>query len=260
MAASLFIGRIVRSEEGGPLRRILSGGRPSRTGFYSARKSQGRHLPWESRPAELPAIQLCDISWRVASVMSQPHRLDIFVRGQAVPLHYIPDLELTVEPSFAQEICSGVPLAVAAIAWDPRPVLSASDVRLVIEIKNDDDPRNDDRQYQSKIKLAKEVYGKFGYYFAVVNRCNGIDCIDLAPVREITLDRFCKVSQCDTLFVQDYLTNRGGCSLLSELVTALDGSPSAIAAVAALHFNRVLCIELGAPADRRRVSLIEQER
>jgi len=260
MAASLFIGRIVRSNEGGPLRRILSGGRPSRTGFYSARKSQGRHLPWESRPAELPAIQLCDISWRVASVMSQPHRLDIFVRGQAVPLHYIPDLGLTVEPSFAQDICSGVPLAVAATAWEPRPVLSACNVQLFLEIKNDDDPRNDDRQYQSKTKLANEVYGKLGYYFAVVNRSDGIDCIDLAAMREITADRFCKVSKTDALFVQDYLTDRGGCSLLSELINALGGLPTAMAAIAALHFDRVLCIELAAPADRRRVSLVERER
>lgn len=260
MAASLFIGRIVRSKEGGPIRRILCGGRPSRTGYYSARKSQGRHLPWESRPAELPAIILCEVSWRVAYVMSQPHRLDIFARGQPVPLHYIPDLELIVEPSFAQEICSGVPLAVASMAWDPKPVLSASPARLVLEIKNDDDPRNDDRQYQSKLKLAKEVYRKLGYYFAVVTRSNGIDCVDLASVREITADRFCKFSKTDALFVQDYLANRGGCSLLSELVNALGGLPSAMASVSALHFDRVLCIELAAPRDRRRVALVERER
>lgn len=260
MAASLFIGRIVRSKEGGPIRRIQCGGRPSRTGFYSARKSQGRHLPWESRSSELPAIQLCDISSRVASVMSQPHRLDIFVRGQPVPLHYIPDLELSVEPSFAQEICSGVPLAVASMAWDPKPVRSASDARIVLEIKNDDDPRNDDRQYQSKLKLAKEVYQKLGYYFSVVTRSKGIDCVDLTPVRDVTADRFCKVSKTDALFVQDYLTNRGGCSLLSELINALGGSPNAMASISALHFNRVLCIELAAPFDRRRVALIEQER
>jgi hypothetical protein len=186
--------------------------------------------------------------------------LDIFVRGQSVPLHYIPDLELTVEPSFAQEICSGVPLASAAMAWNSRPVLSACDARLVLEIKNDDDPRNDDRQYQSKLRLAKEVYGKLGYYFAVVTRSNGIDCVDLAPVREITADRFCKVSKTDALFVQDYLTDRGGCSLLSELINALGGSPNAVASISALHFDRVLCIELAAPLDRRRVALIEWER
>lgn len=260
MAASLYIGRIVRSKEGGPIRRIQCGGRPSRTGYYSARKSQGRHLPWESRLAELPAIVLSDISWRVSYVMSQPHRLDIFARGQPVPLHYIPDLELTVEPSLAQEICSGVPFAVASLAWDSKPVLSASPAQLVLEIKNDDDPRNDDRHYQSKLRLAREVYRRLGYYFAVVTRSEGIGCVDLTPVGEITADRFCKVSKTDALFVQDYLTNRGGCSLVSDLIGALGGLPAAMALVSALHFDQILCIEIAAPRDRRRVALVERER
>lgn len=260
MAASLTFGRIARSNEGGPLRRIHCGGRPSPSGFYSARKSHGRHLPWESRPAELQAIILSDVSWRVSEVMSQPHRLDIFVRGEPSPLHYIPDLELVAEPSFAREICSGVPLAVAAMAWNPKPVLSASAVRLVLEIKNDDDPRNDDSRYQSKIRLAKEVYRRLGYYFAVVHRSEGIDCLDLAFVRDIAADRFCKVATTDRLFVQDYLTDQAGCSLLSKLINALGGSPNAMASISALHFDRVLCIEMAAPRDQCRVALIERER
>lgn len=254
------VATIFRSRDGGPLRHIINGACKHPTGVYSARKGGGRHMPWESKGAEVPALHLCDVSWRVASLLSQPHRLDIFVRGQREPLQYIPDMELRVDPSFAEDVCSGVPLGIAATMWDPQPKRKNHMVTLVLEIKGDDDPRNDDPMYQRKLVLARKVYEMLGYRFAIVMKGRDIDCVDLAAVREVVFYRFTQLLTRETLFVIDYLNAREGVALFDDLVGALGDEPRSKAAVYALHFDRVICVDLcSTPADRRRVSLIERE-
>lgn len=239
------VARIVRSTDGGPLRRIpkSSGSKP--TGTFVSVKGAYRAMPWESIRCELPVIEICEAASPVVTFLAQPHRLELFVRGQARPLIYLADLEATVETDFYKSLMQGRPFGEAALDWRPSDDLRRGTPRLlVIEVKDDADPRIEDRAYQRKLKMAKSVYAKLGIGFLTVVRSRDIACVDANLVRRVTLDRFTKVSPVDVDNCMRILGGRPYGPKLRDVVDALGGGGEGRAKAAALHVSRVFSIDL----------------
>lgn len=113
-------------------------------------------MPWESFKCELPALELAEIASPVVSLLAQPHRLELYVRGRSRPLTYFPDLELTVEASLFDRLLDKEPFAQALLQWRPGPRSQLANYRkVIVEVKDDADRRNEDREYQTKLRLGE---------------------------------------------------------------------------------------------------------
>lgn len=239
------VARIVRSIDGGPIRRILKSSATKPTGTFVSVKGGYRAMPWESMRCELPTLEICEIASPVVKLLAQPHRLELFVRRQAKPLIYFPDLELDVEPEFYHALMRGRPFGEAALVWRPGGSRHGAALRtLVIEVKDDDDPRIDDPEYLRKLQLAKTVYGKLGIGFLTIVKSNDLTCIDRGLVRELTLERFNDISPVDVDRVMSLYTHSRATRPLGEIVQALGGVDVGKAKAATLHVSRLVSIDL----------------
>jgi hypothetical protein len=238
------VARIVRSTDGGPIRQISKHGGAKPTGTFVSLKAGNRAMPWESIKCELPALELAEVASPVVSLLAQPHRLELIVRGRRDPLIYFPDLELTVEPGLYNRLIAKQPFAEAMLEWRPDRSRSGSYRTVIVEVKDDDDPRNDDRQYQRKLHLAAKVYQNLGFGFVVVVRSRDLACIDLGLMHEVALDRYTAVSPIDTDICMRWLTSSGGVGTLGGLVMRLGGGARGRAKAAALHVRRVISMDL----------------
>lgn len=81
------VGRIVRSETGGPIRTIITGTKRRPTGVYQSVKT-GYAQPYESQ-AELLFMKLLEADYRVSNWLAHPHRLEMFAGGETIT--YFPD-------------------------------------------------------------------------------------------------------------------------------------------------------------------------
>lgn len=238
--------RIVTSDEGGPKRLIISGRRRSPTGTFVALKAGARAMPWESMRCELPMLELCEVASPVYGLMAQPHRLEMAVRGVSGPLVYYPDLELEAASDFVDDVCSGTPFATAARRWRPSG-RKAVPARLVVEVKDDADKRNDDSEYQDKLRLARETYARVGRRFVVVTRSRDLQCADRVSITSLALDRFAQVGALDAQLALRCVAARGAAACFADVVGALGGGSLGRAKASALHVRRVLSIDLGGP-------------
>lgn len=211
------VARIVRSTDGGPIRQISKHGGAKPTGTFVSLKAGNRAMPWESIKCELPALELAEVASPVVSLLAQPHRLELYVRGRRSPLIYFPDLELTVEPGLYNRLIAKQPFAEAMLEWRPDRSRSGSYRTIIVEVKDDDDPRNDDRQYQRKLHLAAKVYQNLGFGFVVVVHSRDLAGIDLDLMHEVALDRYTAVSPIDTDICMRWLTDSGGAGTLGGL-------------------------------------------
>ena len=201
-------------------------------------------MPWESMNCELPALELAEVASPVVSLMAQPHRLEMFVRRRREPLSFFPDLELTVEASAYNRLMSSQPFAEALLEWRPDQAGSSGYRTIMVEVKDDDDPRNDDAEYQRKLRLASEVYHGLGIGFLVIVRSRDLACVDLDLVREIALENYTAVSSIDAGICIRWLSGLGGVGRLRDLVTRLGGGATGREKAAALHVRRVISIDL----------------
>ncbi len=242
------VSRIVSSADSGPLRRIINGRALKPTGTFISLKAGSRAMPWESEKCELPVLELAEYSTRIISLLSQPHRLELFVKGGAQPLLYFPDLEVTVEDDFLQDLRSGMPFSEAALLWRPKRNRNTAKQRLVLEIKDDNDRRNDDPVYQRKLELAREVYSKIGIHFLTIKRSKDIDCGAMRILREVLMDRYTRVTPVDLDAVTTHLDEAGGLTSFDGLVDSLGGGIAGRAKALALHFRRAVSIDFFATA------------
>lgn len=151
------IARILQSNEGGPVRRILNGRRRGRTGGFVSFKAGMRAMPWESLEGELPMLQISEVSSGVSKLLAQPHRLEMQSQQLRRRLIYFPDLELSVDRLFLSQLREGRPFAEVAAAPRPRRFQNSQDQRVIIEVKTEGVPRADDEFYLEKLRLAHEV-------------------------------------------------------------------------------------------------------
>lgn len=238
------IGRIVRSSDGGPIRQMVTSGSTKPTGTFISLKGGSRAMPWESMKCELPALELAEVASPVISLMAQPHRLDMFVRRRREPLSFLPDMELTVEASVYNRLMSSQPFAEALLEWRPHQSGSTGYRTVVVEVKDDNDPRNDDAEYQRKLSLAAKIYRGLGIGFLVIVRSRDLACVDLGLIHEIALENYTAVSPIDAAICVRSLSLTGGVGRLGDLVSQLGGGATGREKAAALHVRRVVSVDL----------------
>ncbi|MBY5422289.1 hypothetical protein [Rhizobium leguminosarum] len=241
LGGSRPIARLLKSKDGGPVRRIVNGRQTKYTGFFISVKADFAQMPWESRKGEQAALVLAEASPRVVSLLAQPHRLEIFIREQRAPLKYFPDLELKVHPSFLADLLNGVPFSSAALA--PSNNEPDADLKtLIIEIKDDRDSRQHHPRYKRKLELAESIYRKLGTTFLTIQRVEDIFPGHLRVASSVVSWRHTAVNQLDVWSAQKILEE--GERIAADVVQALGGGPAGWGKLRALHVRRILEINL----------------
>jgi hypothetical protein len=171
----------------------------------------------------------------------------MYVRRRSKPLVYYPDLIVTVDRAFAEALEAGSSFALAASEWRPHSRPSKGTRRLVIEIKDDHDPRNEDEEYRTKLELAAEVYGRIGLGFLTIVRAFDLEQGHRATVTDIAIDRFTCVSLSDVGRAITCIEANGGSASLEEVSASLGMGVVGKAKLSALHVRRVVSIDLRKP-------------
>jgi hypothetical protein len=241
------IARVVSSDDGGPIRRIINGRSRRPTGTFVSIKAGMKAMPWESHACELRAMQIAEVSTSVHSFLAQPHCLELRVRGQKKPHLYFADLQLEVQEEVAAKLMCGKALGPALLAGSVPCKRSHATRTVVVEMKSDNDRRMEDADYLKKLCLAKSVYQKLGIVFVVATETTDLRTVDLRVVREISLDRFTAVGAVDVSRAVSCVEAGGGVSSLGELTKALGGSHIGCAKAHALHVRRIISIDLRQP-------------
>ncbi|TAX52188.1 hypothetical protein ELH99_19435 [Rhizobium leguminosarum] len=187
---------------------------------------------------------MAEVSTRVASLLAQPHRLEINVRHQPEPLIYFPDVELGVDKAFVTELKNGCRLSAVAGKLASDTVHSSRCLRLVLEVKMPDDPRLNDSDYEQKIRLAGKIYSKLGIHFMVIEASNHFSKQEVARFRQISLDRHTGLDFRDFDLLRQFSRLFGRECSYGDLVETLGGGPSGRAKVAAFQVRRYLSIDL----------------
>ncbi|TCU63750.1 hypothetical protein EDE08_11897 [Bradyrhizobium sp. R2.2-H] len=235
---------IQESDTGGPVRPLITGREPHPTGRPLCIKAGHRSLPWESMKVEYPFMEIVEVASPVRYFMSQPHKLTMRVTRFATTLDFFPDFELIADARFVCALNKGAPFWLAAMQWKPDG--SPFDGRhLVVEAKEDNDRRNKDPDYQHKLELAKDVYGRIGYSFFTIFRSRDLPTAgDWTAGHEVWLDRKTAVTAIDVARVVHVLTAVGGSAPYSTVAAAIAAGPAGRAALAALHVRRMVSIDL----------------
>ncbi|MGI6852159.1 hypothetical protein [Mesorhizobium sp. 1B3] len=240
------VARIISSSDGGPLRRIINGRSRRPTGTFISVKGGFRAMPWESMKCELPTLQLAEVGTPIISLVSQPHRLEMIVRGQTRPLIYFPDLMLTVEQDFADALRT-TPFGLAVINWHARLPSKRGIRRVFVEVKDDNDSRVFDELYDQKLQLARAVYRRVDAEFITIFRSRDLECINLRPIKDISLDNLTAVCVADIDRAVERIEAQRGETSFGELVDSLGGGRLGEAKAHALHIRRMISIDLSRP-------------
>lgn len=235
-----IVARIVTSEDGGPIRRILNGRSRRPTGTFTSIKAGGRAMPHESVEGELKAMWIAEAAASVRRLLAQPHRLEISVSGRSRPLLYFADLLLEMDDPAARRIASGQPFAQAVFA-EPENTGGKYTRTVVLEIKTEADRRMEDAEYRLKLKLARKVYEGLGVVFAVVQD-PGLFAPDLPSVKRIVMNRHVAIDSRDIEIVASRVEE--GPVALADLAAFLGPGHLGISKTFALHVRRVISIDL----------------
>lgn len=231
--------RIEEMADGGPVIDLITGREPHVVGTKVCIKAGMRSLAWESFRAERPMIELCETASPVRAMLSQPHELFMKVTGESKAWRYRPDLRLTVDATFAQTVLSATPFAEAVCDWRPATGPLANKT-LIVEVKDDDDPRFDDPIYQRKLSLARQVYEALNWGFIWVTRSIDIEHEASArSVREVMLDHDVSLAPADITLARRILGG-SGVSTLGEMAAAL----GSIGKCSSLHVRRIISMRM----------------
>jgi hypothetical protein len=118
---------------------------------------RSRAEPWESNRAEPSFMRLAEVASPFSRTKAQPHRLDMKVTGPQPFLTFFPDFQLIADARCIDDLARGTPFWLAALRWIPDPH-SFDACTLIVEVKDDDDPRLHDPDYLHKLDLARDVY------------------------------------------------------------------------------------------------------
>lgn len=234
--------RIEYAHDGGPIIDLITGREPHPVGAKVCIKAGMRAMPWESVKAERPMLELCETASPVQRLLAQPHELFMKVTGQSREWMYRPDLLLTIDAHVVRQVSAGVPFSHAVAAW--RSSDRTHDVLLVVEVKDDDDPRIGDPDYELKLEFARQVYESINWHFIQVVRSHDIDNAEIAhSVRQIFLDHDASISPGDIDRTRDVF-QRNTHPMLVELMLELGGGGAGLAKCAALHVRRIISIDM----------------
>lgn len=227
-----------------PYTKLVTGRQRKPVGRPVMIKAGMRAVEWESIKAEKPMYELCEVATPVHSMFSQPHLLRMRIVGRRDPLDFKPDLKLTVDTGFAVKALSGS-FVEAVRTW--KPVADGTISTLIVEVKDDADPRNEDPDYQHKLQLAEEVYRKVGWFFTTVVRSTHISHPETDPaVQRIFLKRKATISPGDLTAVRNAFGSR---ELLRwrEVVDALGSGPTGTSKACAMHVRRLISVDVSTP-------------
>lgn len=241
MDRDLVVAHVFVSDDGGPIRTIINGRHHKPTGRHYMIKAGFRSMPWESMHGELPCMGLAEVATPVHAFLAQPHRLEMQVVGSAKRWVYFPDARMVVDRPFGEAIAAGMPFDEAVADWTPD---KADGTRMILlaEVKTDKDRRAHESQYLTKLTLAREVYRRLGWGFAVIGQPD-LAMHDIAySVREIGLDNDTSVTAEDVRLAAEYLATPF--ADLGGLIRVLGGRPVGMAKASALHVRRVVQIDL----------------
>lgn len=238
------IATISVSDSGGPVRPLITGREPHPTGRVVCIKAGFRALPWESILAELPFIELAEVASPFTGIMAQPHRLDMKVTGPEPVLTFFPDFQMISDARFIDDLAAGTPFWIAALRWvpDPQPLHAR---KLIVEVKDDGDPRLEDPDYRHKLDLARDVYQRLGWSFAMVVKSRDLPANDVERgVHKIWLKNLTKVTAVDVARVSGFIAREGGSADYDRVSEELGPGPLGRGKLAALHVRRVVRIDL----------------
>ncbi|WP_141494069.1 hypothetical protein [Rhizobium sp. S9] len=240
---SRVVARIVRSKDGGPIRRIINGRSRRRTGTFISHKAGLRAMPWDSFQGELPVLFCAEVSSGVATLLAQPHRLEMRIIEQKRPLIYFPDLELGVDDQFLDELRAGQPFASVAASPRFRTQSAKTCRKIIVEVKRDNDPRRNDPMYIRKLELANEIYRRLNVPFFIVDS-DRITAEEIRRFQSLTIDRHARLELLDYDALRGILSVGGEKQPYSRVVAALGGGPVGQAKAAALQVKRVISMDL----------------
>lgn len=235
------VARIVTSNDGGPIRRIISGRSRRPTGTFTSVKAGGRAMPHESVEGERQAMWVAEAATCVRKMLAQPHRLEILVSGRPKPLKYFPDLLVDMDEEAASRLAAKRPFAQAVFA-PPGNRGGDWSRSVVLEIKTKSDRRMEDADYRLKLRLARRVYEGLGVVFAVVQAETDLLAPDPSAVKRIVINRHVAIDSRDI----EIATSRvqAGPVALEDLTASLDPGHRGISKAFALHVRRVISIDM----------------
>lgn len=237
--------RIVRSSDGGPIRRIINGRQKKRTGTFISFKAGLRAMPWDSYNGELPVMKLAEASTGVAGLLAQPHRLEIITAQLKSPLIYFPDLELQVDDAFLSGLVSGTSFATLAARMRTRAEPLNRCRTAIVEVKTPNDPRLDDEEYKEKLGLAHEVYRRLGIPFRIIELTTDFPSTRIAPFSDLfSFDRHTRVDDGDYDTLRRVIDTDSSARPYGEVVKALGGGSVGKSKILAFQLRRQLSIDL----------------
>lgn len=237
--------RIVVSNDGGPIRRILNGRRNIRTGTFISFKADLRAMPWESFQGELAVLKLAEGATGTAKLLAQPHRLEIFTRELRQPLIYFPDLQLRVDHEFLAGLLAGKPFVTLTSEMRTQRVEANRCRVVIIEVKLPTDPRLDDPFYNMKIGLAQEVYERLGVPFVTIERTKHFSPDKTLPFADLFMfDRHTKIDDGDYDILRRVFGSNGKARPYGEVSEALCSGPTGRAKMLGLQIRRRISIDL----------------
>jgi hypothetical protein len=172
--------KIVHSDDGGALRRIINGRNVMATGQVPSFKAK-RSLP-EQADHEVGLLHHCDADPAVGSCVSQPHRVVIPVPWDTKPLIYIPDLRRDL-----------------------------ADGRIeIFETKKENDSRLADEQYQFKLSAVKLLYEREGWSFRVLTEKQILATQLYRNCEEMSRFAFAKIHPATIYSLENQIDKAGG--------------------------------------------------
>jgi hypothetical protein len=165
------------------------------------------------------------------------------IGGPVTILTFYPDFDLIVDGRFVEELKRGLPFWLAALQWFADRTFDAR--TLIVEVKDDKDPRRNDPDYRHKLNLAEEVYRRLGWSFATVVKSRDLPKAEIAKgAHKIWLKALTAVTPLDVSRASDLIDRSGGCSSYSQVAQILGSGPLGKNKLAALHVRRVVRIDL----------------
>jgi hypothetical protein len=186
-------GRITLGPRGGPIRTILNMNAGIPSGRYVSRKSR-RAMDWEAFH-ERHLFWLSEADAKVVRYLSQPHKLEMFLKGRSRPLVYFPDLMRKLSDGTIE----------------------------IIETKRTKDEASRDPDYAAKLDFAKQIYeGDKGWTFRILT---AVDDIEVDPqfsnAKMIKRDAHTRYRTRDKLRLVEALDAAGGSMPYGEVIEAL---------------------------------------
>ncbi|WP_179952935.1 hypothetical protein [Devosia marina] len=221
-------------------------------------KAGMRAVEWESIKAEKPMYELCEVATPVHSMFAQPHLLRMKIVGKYERLDFIPDLRLSVDTGFAVQVAKGA-FVEAVRNW--TPVRQGTLSTLIVEVKDDADPRIEDPDYQNKLRLAEQVYRNVGWFFTTVVRSTHISHPKTDPaIAALFLKRKTTLSPGDLSAVREAFGSQEKLPW-KEVVAALGGGPTGVRKASAMHVRRLISVTVTEPlTDRSTVVRVQDGR